>query len=389
MMFRPLFLVAFLGVPLAGCSVEDPPPFQEMLDQGMGRYLGETSAEQVAQDDGSTLYEFDPADGPMCLRGGDFQALTRPGTSPELMIYLQGGGACWSELCIAFETAGSAIPASGILDSTLAVNPVREWNVGYVPYCDGSLFVGDVDIDEDGDGTVDRYHRGLANLSAALDAIHSEFPEPPYIVLSGLSAGAYGTILAGAVARTVWPDVPIDLVADGGIGLGKPGIEGFITGLLEEWNIMSVVPESCDDCFRDGHATKLISWALDEDPTLRYAGLSSLEDSVISVMFLELSGAIYSGEVRLVIGDMALQHPEQYAHYIYAGSRHTTLALSETTDLGEAGTLPFDVGGSEAVAAQLEDILGRIDVTQIDGVTPADWLGSWLAREPGFQSLSD
>lgn len=384
----PALLLAFLFLPmLVACP--GPAPFQEMIDQGMERYLGKASPETVSLADGSKLHEFASEDGPICLRGSPFRSLTRAGARDELLIYLQGGGACWSELCIAFEDASDSIPGAGILDSSLATNPVADWNLGYVPYCDGSLFTGDVDVDEDGDGTIDRYQRGLANLSAALEVIHSEFPDPPQIVLSGISAGAYGTILAAALARSVWPDVPIDVVADGGIGLGQPGIEGFITGILGEWNILSLIPSSCEDCFINGHATELISWALEHDPTLRYAGISSLEDTVISTMFLGIGGPAYRSEVRAITGDLAWDHPDQYARFIYAGSRHTTLAISASTDLGDAGTLPFDVGGSDTIAGSLDDILGRFDVTAIDGVTVADWLTLWIERSPDFESLAE
>jgi len=383
----PLLLPVLLLPLLSGCP--GPAPFQEMIDQGMERYLGVATPQSSAQADGSTLHEFAVTDGPMCLRGAPFRSLTRPGTRDELLIYLQGGGACWSELCIAFEEAGDSIPAAGILDPNLAANPVADWNLGYVPYCDGSLFVGDAEVDEDGDGEIDRTHRGLANLSAALEAIHAEFPDPPQIVLSGISAGAYGTILAGALTRSVWPDVPIDVVADGGVGLGRPGVEGFITGILDEWDILSLIPPSCADCFVNGHATELISWALERDPTLRYAGISSLEDTVISTMFLGIGGPAYRSEVRAVTGDLAWEHPGQFARFIYEGSRHTTLAISGSTDLGDAGTLPFDVGGSDTIAGSLDDILGRFDVTAIDGVTVADWLSRWFARSDDFESLAE
>jgi len=91
-------------------------------------------------------------------------------------------------MCLAFDTAWSGVPTSGILNTTLDENPFADWNVGYVPYCDGSLFAGDIEIDED-DGVIDRYHRGLLNLSAALDTIQKEFPSPDRIVMTGMSAG--------------------------------------------------------------------------------------------------------------------------------------------------------------------------------------------------------
>jgi hypothetical protein len=86
---------------------------------------------------------------------------------------------------------------------------------------------------------------------------------------------------------------------------------------------------------------------------------------------------------------MIWEHPEQYVRFIYAGSRHTTLAISESTDLNNAGTLPFDVGDSDTIAGQLDDILGRFDVTAIEGVTVADWLSLWLADSPDFESLAE
>ena len=55
---------------------------------------------------------------------------------------------------------------------------MSDWNQVYVPYCDGSLFSSDAQVDVDADGIVDRYHHGLHNLSAALDVAKAEFPAP-------------------------------------------------------------------------------------------------------------------------------------------------------------------------------------------------------------------
>ena len=40
-------------------------------------------------------------------------------------------------------------------------------------------FSGDVDYDDDNDGTIDRYQRGLRNLSAALDVVANTFSAHP------------------------------------------------------------------------------------------------------------------------------------------------------------------------------------------------------------------
>ena len=386
---EPAIPILLMFSVLSACAAPEA-PFQEMIDQGLERYFGVATPTSSVQSDGSTLHEFDSADGPMCIRGGDFRSLTRSGTADDLLIYLQGGGACWSDLCIAFEEAGTAIPEAGILDPLLPANHFADWNLGYVPYCDGSLFTGDAEIDEDGDGEIDRYHHGLQNLTAALEAIRAEFPEPPKIVLSGLSAGAYGTILAGALARSIWPGVPIDLVADGGIGLGQPGVEAFITDILDEWNVSQIVPASCEDCFADGHATELVAWAFERDPDIRYAAISSLEDFVIASLFLGIGGPAYSSEVRIETISLDQRYPEQFGRFIYEGERHTTLAISSTTDLDDAGTLPFDLEGSGSlVLDSLDEILGRYDMTEIEGTTVAQWLGDWASGGAEVESLAD
>ncbi|MBW2550967.1 MAG: hypothetical protein JRE73_09385, partial [Deltaproteobacteria bacterium] len=45
--------------------------------------------------------------GPLCLRGTEYTIDTREGSSDELVIFLQGGGACWEDFCSAFEETNS------------------------------------------------------------------------------------------------------------------------------------------------------------------------------------------------------------------------------------------------------------------------------------------
>ena len=365
---------------------ESLPPFAEVIDLGLERYLGTVQAASgVDLGDGITQLEFDVADGPVCLRGDSFRAATRQGSSDgkELMVFLQGGGACWSTVCQSFATAMSGVPSGGILNTTLGANPVRSWDVGFVPYCDGSLFAGDVEVDDDGDGEIDRYHRGQRNLSAALDAIHEQFPDPSRLLLVGVSAGAYGTVFSAMLARSVWPDVAITAIADGGVGLGRPNDPGFITDILDEWGVLSLIPSSCEGCFDDGHATTMASWILNQEEFMEYIVLSSKEDFVISSMFLGLDAQTYSWEVTGETFDLERSHPDQFARYLYEGTRHTVLAIDSSTELSAPGASPFEGIGGQS----LEDILGRFDVIEVHGETPASWIESYLAVESSFSSL--
>jgi len=342
-----------------------PYPFEELEAAGLLDYLDTVEASSMSQSGGVRQYDFDVADGPICLRGASFTVATRPSdASNDLLIYLQGGGACWEDLCAASPEAAPGIPTQGALSPTLAANPFKDWDVGYVPYCDGSLFAGDIDVDEDGDDQPDRYHRGLLNLSAAYGVIAADYPDPDRIVLVGASAGSYGTIFGAALLRAVYPDTRIDVVADAGLALGKPDDEAFILGVLDDWNMTRLVPASCEACTANGHLTRFITWVLDRDPNMRYAGISAVQDVVIGTLFLGLGGPGYEEVVREQTAILEGDNGPAYRRFLFEGSDHTVVGTDSTYE-----------GPSPSTPA------GVFDVTNVDGTTPAAWLGEWLGGD--------
>ena len=175
-----------------GGNGSTPAPFQELYDQGVDRYLGAfTPMASDALEGGITEHSFGGGDGPLCFTGNEFSMSTRDGASEELMIFLQGGGFCGPENCQALEV-GIPLLNFGILEAGNPANPATDFNLGYVPYCDGTAFTGDRDVDSDGDGNNDRFFRGIQNLSASLDVIARTYPVPTRILLAGNSAGGTG-----------------------------------------------------------------------------------------------------------------------------------------------------------------------------------------------------
>jgi hypothetical protein len=158
--------------------------------------------------------------GPCAFARSPFEWPRAQARPDDLVIFLQGGGACWSEFCLAIDSAPPGIPPLEILNADLDVNPVKDWDVAYVPYCDASLFAGDIDVDEDEDGLPDRFHRGQQNISAAVDQVRRYFPYPKRIILGRSSGGGYGTIVASQVVRARFPDTPLFIVQDSGLGFG-------------------------------------------------------------------------------------------------------------------------------------------------------------------------
>lgn len=374
---------------VTGCGDDDggggSNPFGELFEQGLDRYVGvfEPSNQPQAVE-GVKTFEFavpaDPAAeprGPLCLRGSQFTVDTREGDSDALVIFLQGGGACWDDFCSAIEETNS-ISESGILNPDLPGNPVADWDTVYVPYCDGSLFAGDVDrmlpasvLGGPGGAPSMGYQRGLQNLSAALDIAVAEFPSPSRILLTGVSGGAFGTITALPLVRFHYPDTEVLVFNDSGVGVAKDGDPEFLEEtLLAGWNASSLIPASCVDCTSNGHVTRFIEWQLAADESFTMSALSFSRDSVISSFFLMIDPADFTASLLAETGRTTSAFPDRYKRFIPVGSAHTTL-LRETSD---GGGQPIEIGSLE---------------TEIEGVSVLDWLTAMIDGSEGWDDLVD
>lgn len=358
---RSFRLACVFSAALAGCGSDDSAPpvshgrmaeaaRRELIDKGVNQYLGKTKPVSSRESNGATVYEFSPASGPICLRGEPYRALVREKASENLMVYLQGGGACWSGFCIATAEADDTMPTTGILDDAAASNVVADWDVLYVPYCDGSVFSGDNDVNDEA-GV--RYHRGLKNLSAAVDIAKARFPNPARILLAGSSAGGYGTIIATAVLRLSYPNTELIVLNDSGVGLSNPDDPAMFEAMVNEWKFTQFIPDSCSDC-DDRQMSRLISWGLKNDPTLRVAAFSAYEDGIIGGVFLGMTGPEFKALLLAETDRIHAQYPERFRRLFVEGSLHTVLMLNEEMN---------SLGGY---------------LTPYDGVTVSDWTRAFV-----------
>lgn len=337
---RGLFVAGLLSLGvLAGCSdssdrPNNPPepaplPFQELFDQGVDRYLGEYTpmlSEENADNSAIVDHTFGTGDGPLCLDGSEYIMSTLDAGSEDLVIFLEGGGACWSEFCSATRSADPGIPQSGILDPDRGDNPVKDYNFAYFNYCDGGLFGSDVDVDTDGDGQGDQFQRGLHNLSAGLDVTLEAFPSPRRVVLMGSSAGGLGTTFALPLVRKQYPDVRIDIVNDAGVGVGRPDQPEFLELLFSDWNAENFIPESCPECIADdGHFSDYHIWQMDQDPDLRRGMLSHSDDTVFALGFLMIGFDAWREALYPEMQQLEDAHPERSKYWIPIGVGHTFL----------------------------------------------------------------
>ena len=295
-------------------------PFLELYEQGVDRYLGVfTPMSSEILDGAVTRHSFGLGDGPQCFTGKEFAMSTRDGVSDELMIFLQGGGACSPTNCEAVDVAWPIITA-GILDSEDVSNPAADFDLGYIPYCDGTLFTGDRDVDSDGDGRNDRFFRGIHNLSASLDVIVNTYPAPTRILLAGNSAGGSGVQYALPLVRKLYPEVPIDLVNDSGVGILQPGSQERLNNY---WNAADFFPASCSACIgEDGNLTDYHAYQLAEDENVRMGFISSTRDGVITGRG-NIDGAAFEAQDIMAVAELEEAYPDRFRSLISDTEEHT------------------------------------------------------------------
>lgn len=174
-------------------------PFQEVYDAGLTKYVGSplVQATSVTRDTiipNIYRHHFSTAQsgrGPMCMSGSEFFVETRDGSSDQLIIFLEGGGVCLSEICMATAdpvvtlsgiTLGNLMGIGGILNRYDHRNPMADFDVVHVPYCDGVIFMGDIDrllpYNPLSSEPKMAYQRGLQNLTAAFEVAKKKYLTP-------------------------------------------------------------------------------------------------------------------------------------------------------------------------------------------------------------------
>jgi hypothetical protein len=333
-----------------------PSLVMELEATGIGQYLGTSAAVTMTAGPVWDSYSYDPlAELAICLRGSRYQVEVHHGTNNKVLLYLEGGGACWNyQTCWGSPTAKlTADPTfgDGILNFSNPDNPFRDWNVVYAPYCDGSVFGGDHIADYQGNKT---YHHGIENLSAAVAMLRDQFPDPEMIAVMGSSAGGYGTYSGYGVTRVAFPDTPIVVLDDSGPGLQNHDETQAIADRNENWRFQQFVPPSCTQCA--DQITYLSEWAIDRDPTLRVGYFSNLQDAVIRT-FNNLSGPAYEALLLQVTGDLHSRQPDRFKRFYVQGESHTILELP------------------------------TFYTTEVDGIRIRDWAADLITDGPAWQDI--
>ncbi len=326
---------------LAGCGNDVTNPNADMAQPDMAR----------GPDLSMPLPMGDPIQAPMnqwtwvdfpdsaCQDGAAAGIGVYPTGSDKLIIFLNGGGACWSYLtCYTLMTA-TTVPAKDqftqlagtpltgtVFDQNEAKNPFKGWNAVFVPYCTGDVHSGNhvsTYTDMQSGMTKTWHHVGHANIMAYLKRLAPTFPNMKKVVVSGSSAGGFGASLNYQAFREYFPSSQDYLLDDSGPPLEAPNIpQGYIDAWYQEWGLGQVLDPVCGDpCKTDlSQALKVLDATYPND---RMALLSSLQDQTIRGYFL-LSPSGFQTALLMTATDL-LDPTPNFRYFFVPGQTHTML----------------------------------------------------------------
>jgi Pectinacetylesterase len=331
--------VAALG---NGCPGLRIGAYAQLARAGVNQYLGHfTPASSTPVGDGWTRHDFDPqdGDGPICIAGTPYSIFSRAGDPSKLLIFEQGGGACWQDFYNCNITVENnplppipSVDAVGLWNHDNPGNPFADYSVVYMPYCDGSVFSGDNDVADPNFpfGPV-RHHRGMRNQSAGVDLAKALFPNAEQITVAGPSAGGVGAagfapflvrfLFGNGVDLTVFNDAgPVAVNLD-------PSQTASIAARANDWQFGKFYPASCNQCDDLGQATAVIDWRLMNDTTIRES-IYETDGDLTNRFFLGLLGdqPAWRNLIVTAHGLLNADYPNRYKRFFVSGdTSHTAL----------------------------------------------------------------
>jgi len=231
-----------------------------------------------------------PIDGTQCMDGSSTGIGVNLGTSGDLVVYLEGGGACFNDsTCNSASHKNGWGPADfeanitpyniGLFDRMDYTNPLRDATFVFVPYCTGDVHAG-----SNPSGYGGKVQVGYENVGKDLDYIVPKSTSVDRVILAGSSAGGFGSLFNYDRTQIAFGDTPVTLIDDS----GPPLSDTYLTPCLQQkirdyWNIAAALPADCTACNQSdgGGLGNAAGFLADKYPDRRLGLITSTRDGVI------------------------------------------------------------------------------------------------------------
>ncbi len=274
-----------------------------------------------------------------CALGGEYSYWVHQGDPTKVVVFFQGGGACFStDTCAPGSAAYKAttgpeddpsLRPEGMLDLTDPRNPVAGWSMVFVPYCTGDVFLGNKTTQYSADVTI--HHVGAVDVDAALAGVAQTFPNAAQILVTGESAGGVPTPLAAGEIHDLLPNATVSVLADSsGAYPDVPAVNALVGSLWGTLDAVPPWPEFAGVTQEQLSIPGLFVFAGKHDPAIRFARHDYAFDET-QAFFGSLAGFDATNLVQLI--DQNEQEIEAagvpLASYVAPGKEHTVIGRAE------------------------------------------------------------
>ncbi|WFP49323.1 pectin acetylesterase-family hydrolase [Methylomonas sp. EFPC3] len=312
---------------------------------------------------------------PSCAFGQPYSFYVKPGKADKVLLYMNGGGACWNyQTCnIVPGQQASYVPSAdvandpkqmaGLLDAEDPENPYKNWTMVFVSYCTGDVFLGSKDtvyqnpFNPDPTDALAIKHRGFDNFLYVLDYFKRERKNKfsplnaggvdiDKILVAGSSAGSYGAALNYPwVQKMLGKDAKVSLLGDGGMGVITDGfLASGVFGPSSGWNIdtnLHPIFKTLPAAPAADFLPKVYRTLAAQYPKERFAQYTTAYD-VVQKLFLnimeqsdgvpadQVSGfGSWSFRMNTIAAGLKTALPKNYRAYIDPGCNHTIFRFDE------------------------------------------------------------
>jgi hypothetical protein len=216
------------------------------------------------------------------------------GSSRNVMVFLDQGGACFDSSVCLFNAASYGAAefgggmSQGIFNRADPDNPLRDYNFVFIPYC-----TGDVHSGNNPSGSLDgvdgpQQFVGYKNLDVFLARVVPTFPDASQVLFVGSSAGGFGVLLNADHAARWFAPIPVTVLSDSGPPMTAAVAEPC---LQQRWNDLwgfrnAVLGDCAGDCpLANDYMIDDLFHFVWRYPSYRIALISSIQDATIDFFF--------------------------------------------------------------------------------------------------------
>lgn len=388
--FSRCLAILIVALVFSACQQEPAMPSDRTHNAGVSNTTSETPTD---------WREILPAANTVCSDGSPYSFFVRQGDPDKLLVYFQGGGACWfRENCDPQMSPSYSIRIGNIDQANFGIfnldnpdNPFKDHTTVFAPYCTADVHLGSSDtvyppVAEGQTDLVIR-HQGRANVEAVLQWTYEHVPSPQDIFVTGSSAGAIPSPLYTSLIADHYADARIAQLGDGAGGYrqinndSRPDEQwGTFNFITQEQGFADLSPDTMT-------YESLYIAAAQAHPDITFAEYDAAEDAV-QKRFLNMSGQRDVALQQAIEANHAdiRRKVSNFSSYIAGGDSHTILGRPEFYTLASNGVAIRDWVAALANFEAVENITcAQCDIESFAGASmppavEAMW-ASWEDRK--------